>query len=286
MIDWEKELAQAADRLLPPGTAPNLADSIRYSLLSGGKRFRPRLMEASAELLSIPPTAFIPFAVALEMIHAFTLVHDDLPCMDDDDLRRGKPTNHKVYGEALALLAGDALVPMAYEACFEARAHVDQEAWVKALRRLLVLSGPRGVIGGQALEMLLEGNTSLGRLREMHSLKTGALFDASILVPADLSGLEESSPRMNCLARFSHAFGLGFQTADDLDDAGQERDPVSGEYPKTSVLHYLSANDARSHASRALNQAMKEVRGLWPSTHSTIVRVAEQLQSALGAAAG
>ncbi len=286
MIDWEKELASAADRLIGAGTAPNLAESIRYSLLSGGKRFRPRLMEASAELLSLPVPAFVPFANALEMIHAFTLIHDDLPCMDDDDIRRGKPTNHKVYGEALALLAGDALVPMAFEACFDARAHVHEKAWANALRRLLVLSGPRGVIGGQALEMLLAGNTSLEKLREMHALKTGALFDASILIPADLSSLEESGAKMKALTQFSHAFGLAFQTADDLDDADQERDPSSGEYPKTSVLNYLSANDARHHASRELAGATREVQGLWPSTHSSLVRVAAQLQSALGAAAG
>jgi geranylgeranyl pyrophosphate synthase len=285
-MDWESELAQAADRLLSSGTATNLAEAVRYSLLSGGKRFRPRLMEASAELLSLPAHAFIPFAVALEMIHAFTLIHDDLPCMDDDDMRRGKPTNHKVYGEALALLAGDALVPMAFEACFVARAHVDEKSWANALHRLLVLSGPRGVIGGQALEMLLAGNTSLQNLREMHALKTGALFDASILIPADLAGLESSSTQMKALARFSHAFGLAFQTADDLDDAEQERDPNSGEYPKTSVLHYLSADEARDQASRELAAATREVQGLWPKTHSSLLRVALQLQSALGARHG
>ncbi len=283
MIDWERELAQAADRLLASGTAPNLAESIRYSLLSGGKRFRPRLMEASGELLSLQERAFVPFAVALEMIHAFTLIHDDLPCMDDDDLRRGKPTNHKVYGEALALLAGDALVPMAFEACFEALPHVNERAWANALQRLLILSGPRGVIGGQALEMLLAGNTSLAKLREMHSLKTGALFDASILIPADLAGLEASSSQMKALTRFSHAFGLAFQTADDLDDAEQERDPATGEFPKTSVLHYLSRNDARDQASQELAEATREVRELWPSTHSSLQHVAGQLQGALGA---
>jgi geranylgeranyl pyrophosphate synthase len=286
VIDWERELSDAADRLLSSGTAPNLADSVRYSLLSGGKRFRPRLMEASAELLSLPSLAFIPFAVGLEMIHAFTLIHDDLPCMDDDDMRRGKPTNHKVYGEALALLAGDALVPMAFELCCEARTRVAEKAWAHALRRLLILSGPRGVIGGQALEMLLAGSPSLEKLGEMHALKTGALFDASILIPADLSGLEESDAKMKALAQFSHAFGLAFQTADDLDDAEQERDPVSGEYPKTSVLHYLSANEARDRASRALADATIKIQALWPSTHSSLVRVAAQLQSALGAGSG
>ena len=113
-LDWEKEISSATERGLDSTVPSNLSAAIRYSVLSPGKRFRPRLMEASALTLGVEPAAFVPFAVALEWIHAFTLIHDDLPCMDDDDLRRGMPTNHKVFGEALALLAGDSLIPAAF----------------------------------------------------------------------------------------------------------------------------------------------------------------------------
>ena len=283
MIDWERELAAAADPLLDRGAAPNLAESVRYSLLSGGKRFRPRLMEASATLLGVPRPAFVPFAVALEMIHAFTLIHDDLPCMDDDDMRRGKPANHKVHGEALALLAGDALVPMAFENCLLSQPHSTPEGWTRALRRLLALSGPRGVIGGQALEMLLAENASLENLRRMHALKTGALFDAAILVPADLACVSQGSEKMAALTRFSSAFGLAFQAADDLDDAEQERDPKTGAYPETSVLHYQAADEVRAHASRELLDATETLRSLWPATHESLLQIAGQLESALKA---
>ncbi len=285
MIDWQASLALTADRLLD-GAAPNLAESIRYSLLSGGKRFRPRLMEASAALFELRTEAFTPFAVALEMIHAFTLIHDDLPCMDDDDLRRGMPTNHKVYGEALALLAGDSLVPMAVEACLEAQAHVEPARWLAALSNLLHLSGPRGVIGGQALEMTILETPSLAALRRMHALKTGALFDAAILIPAKLAGLEEQTERMAALTRFSSAFGLAFQTADDLDDAESERDPVSGRYPKTSVLHYLPAESARDQASRELSDSTDSLCKLWPATHHQLLALVELLESALHSSAG
>lgn len=278
MIDWERELVSAAEDLLSGVEALRLAESIRYSLLSGGKRFRPRLMEASAQLLNVSSAAFAPFAIGLELIHAFTLIHDDLPCMDDDDLRRGKPTNHKVYGEALALLAGDALVPLAFESCFRARAHVSEALWARALSRLIRLSGPHGVIGGQALEMTIHQDPSLDKLRRMHSLKTGALFDAALLIPADLAGIDPSSTQMGVLTRFSRAFGLAFQTADDLDDANHERDQVSGEFQKTNVLYYLSTREAQQQASVELVSAAQDIQRHWPLSSSGVMRVAEQLR--------
>ena len=283
MIDWDSELQTASKRLLSSDTAPNLVESIQYSLLSAGKYFRPRLMEASANLFELPHATFIPFAIALEMIHSFTLIHDDLPCMDDDDFRRGKPSNHKVYGEALALLAGDALVPMAFENCLQSLQHVDPLSWKSAFTRLLDVSGPRGVIGGQALEMLIHKQNSLQKLREMHALKTGALFDAAILIPADLSPIKPSTEQFKALSAFSKRFGLAFQTADDLDDAARERDPKTGTYPGTSVLHYLSFESAQKQASDELDESMRELQRLWPKSSQSLIEISRQLHRSLKA---
>ncbi|MBU6375736.1 MAG: polyprenyl synthetase family protein [Bdellovibrionales bacterium] len=281
MIQWEEELRATVHRLLKESPASNLSESITYSILSEGKRFRPRLMEASAALLNVPAAAFVPFAVALEMIHTFTLIHDDLPCMDNDPIRRGQPTNHMVFGDALAMLAGDSLVFLAFEASLQARSHCPSEAWARALSRLIELGGPRGVIGGQALEMLLTNDTHLETLRTMHSLKTGALFDAAILIPAELAQLSSSPERMSTIQNFSHAFGLAFQTADDLEDAEKERDPDTGMYPATSILHYLTPAEALDTANLVLNAATERLQKIWPDTHSNLSAMTAQLQTKL-----
>ena len=283
MKDWDRELEGAAERLLAACPASNLSESIRYSLISGGKRFRPRLMEATAQLLSVPDAAYSPFAAALEMIHTFTLIHDDLPCMDNDQMRRGRPTNHVVFGESVALLAGDALVFMAFQSCMLARPHVSPEAWSRALSRLIELGGPLGVIGGQALEMLLPEKANLENLRTMHSLKTGALFDAAILIPADLALLSSSPERMRTIQDFSRAFGLAFQTADDLVDADKERDPTTGHYPPTSILHYLGPDEALSTALSVLSLATEQIQKVWPKSHAPLSEIAGQLERKLHA---
>ncbi|MEN9722232.1 MAG: hypothetical protein RJB38_218 [Pseudomonadota bacterium] len=280
-VNWEAEIQACSQLLLARAEAPNLVESIQYSLLSGGKRFRPKLMEASANLLEVSTQAYVPFAIGLEMIHTFTLIHDDLPCMDDDDFRRGKPTNHRVYGEAIALLAGDALVPLAFEACLEAHRHCESQSWTRALSRLLHLSGARGVIGGQAQEMLLSEERSLEKLLRMHRLKTGALFDAALLIPADLAGLSPSQVEMKALERFALAFGLAFQTADDLDDAEQERDAKTGLYPVTSILHYRTEAEARAEARRSLEESCEDLRRHWPQTCLDIEQIAGLLLNSL-----
>lgn len=237
-------------------------------------------MEASAHLLEVSPRGYIPFAVALEMIHAFTLIHDDLPCMDDDDMRRGKPTNHKVYGEGLALLAGDALMPLAFEVCLEAAPQFLQDRWSSALHRLIALSGARGVIGGQAAEMTLTGKSSLQELRHMHALKTGALFEAAILIPGDLAGIQQDAAKYSALANFAREFGLAFQAADDLDDAASEFDAATGTYPATSILHHLPATEVRAHTLHSLNECRNSLRKLWPLRCDPLLAVIGQLETA------
>ncbi len=286
-LDWDKEISSALEEALDPAVPANLAASIRYSVLSPGKRFRPRLMEASALALGVEAGAYVPFAVALEWIHAFTLIHDDLPCMDDDDLRRGMPTNHKVFGEALALLAGDALIPAAFSWTMQSTSLTSAPtAWQAAFARLSRCSGPSGVIGGQAMEMLLTHEADSGTrpgleaLLQMHALKTGALFEAALLVPAHLAGLREESDSFEALGQFSRAFGQGFQIADDLEDAEQEQDAVAG-YPVTSILHYRAPEEARQLAITSLEQACSELTRLLGASAAPLLEVSSALSSKL-----
>lgn len=283
-IDWEPIISDSLSKVLGTDSAPNLAQSIRYSILSPGKRYRPRLMEASSLLVGTPQNHFLPFAVALEWIHGFTLIHDDLPCMDDDDYRRGLPTNHKVYGESLALLAGDALVPAAIQWTFESLdAGCPPIHWQAGLRQLLTNLGPRGVIGGQALESILTPESSLQELQKMHRLKTGALFESAILIPAHLRGISPSTQEFLLLQRFADAFGLAFQTADDLEDAQQDWDPQSG-YSHTSILSHLKFEEARSKALEEIQQALSALKSRWGEPTIALERLTSQLEQKLKAA--
>ncbi|MBQ8439041.1 MAG: polyprenyl synthetase family protein, partial [Clostridia bacterium] len=159
-----------------------LLDSERYSLFAGGKRIRPMLALEFCRMFGGEDEAALPFACAVEMIHTYSLIHDDLPCMDNDDMRRGKPTNHKVFGESTALLAGDALLTGAFEAAASNRA-VDAEVAVKAVAYLANCAGRYGMVGGQIMD--LEGEhkkLSLDELLKLHSLKTGALISAAAVM--------------------------------------------------------------------------------------------------------
>jgi len=230
-----KERSQLADRALDGYTArgnagrpgcPNLAgipplllEAMRYSLLAGGKRLRPVLVFAAAELFGATPQQVMPAACALEMIHTYSLIHDDLPCMDDDDLRRGRPTNHKVYGEAMATLAGDALQTMAFE-MMALQADVEgvtPSSALRAAKELAVASGAAGMVGGQVLDLSWESREpALEDLREIHRLKTGALFQAALRMGAVLAGATEAD--LARLDQYADHFGLAFQIQDDILD--------------------------------------------------------------------
>jgi geranylgeranyl diphosphate synthase type II len=275
----ETALRDALERHLqgPDGATPaNLAESIRYSLLAPGKRIRPRLALACARLLGLDSRAAMPAALAIEMIHCFTLIHDDLPCMDDDDFRRGRPSNHKVHGEAIALLAGDALMVLAMETLLEAAAFVQPAALQRALKRLCWASGPRGVMGGQAAEALLGPASPLEQLRQMHAMKTGALFSAALLMPMDLAGLQPESPRARALERFAAELGLAFQVADDLDDADEEADR------HTSVLRHMSAEQARDDTCARLKEATRALEAAWEANESAeLSRIAAEVEASM-----
>ncbi|MGI5879248.1 MAG: polyprenyl synthetase family protein [Syntrophomonadaceae bacterium] len=193
--------------------------AIHYAVFNGGKRLRPMLVMEGAVLAGGDRESVIPTACALEMIHSYSLVHDDLPAMDDDDFRRGKPTCHKVFGEDIAILTGDALLTAAFELIAQNAAF----APIKAERALQVISevskaaGSRGMIGGQVIDLQSEGkNIEFSTLQTLHSLKTGALFKAALRSGAILGGMDSTG--LEKITSFAHSFGLLFQITDDLLD--------------------------------------------------------------------
>ncbi len=271
--DFETELKRALEQALtrPDGQSPiNLADSIRYSLLAPGKRIRPRLALATGKMAGLDPKAALAAGIAIEMVHCFTLIHDDLPCMDNDDFRRGRPSNHKAFGEAIALLAGDALIPLAIDALAAASTLVQPAHFLRALKRFAWASGPRGVIGGQAAEPLLTERSSLEELQKMHAMKTGALFSAAILMPMDLAGIPELSQagapkRGEALADYAAKLGLAFQTADDLEDDAPTAANLAS---TTSILRHLSPEQAKNQARASLDRAKTQLIAVWGASSS------------------
>ena len=215
-LEIEQALAQVSS--IEPCLQQQVYDAMAYSLLAGGKRIRPVLVLAFADLLEVSHEDAMPFAVALEMIHTYSLIHDDLPAMDNDDLRRGKPTNHKVYGEAIAILAGDGLLNRAFEMV---GAYLEQKPFVEGISAMNLLSkasGCRGMIAGQVVDMEGETRTLSGdELLYMHENKTGALIEAACLMPFALAGLTGTEEFEN-IRQFAREVGLAFQMKDDILD--------------------------------------------------------------------
>ena len=200
---------------------PELAASMEYSLTAGGKRLRPILLMAAADAVGAKGTDFVQAACGIEMIHTYSLIHDDLPAMDNDDYRRGKLTNHKVYGEAMAILAGDALLTQAFEVILR-QPNVSAELLLQVVKEMSIAAGPNGMVGGQVIDMLSEGKRiSMEELRKMHMGKTGALFRAAIRSGAIMAQADEK--QLEALTTYADCFGLAFQITDDiLDVVGDE----------------------------------------------------------------
>jgi farnesyl diphosphate synthase len=215
---------QALDRSLPPtGQSPaDLHRAMRYAVLGGGKRLRPLLVYAAAHALSEDGPQLDAAACAVELIHAYSLVHDDLPAMDDDALRRGRPTCHIVFGEAMAILAGDALQALAFEILADDTSRqTDTATGMAMLRTLGRACGAEGMAGGQALDLAAVGHPlTLGELEHMHACKTGALIRASVQLGALAAGA--GGDTLQALDRYAHAVGLAFQVRDDILDVEGE----------------------------------------------------------------
>ena len=223
----------AIEKLLAPTSdlPESLRKAMRYSLFAGGKRLRPTLVLAAAEACGLSPKKALKTAAALEMIHTYSLIHDDLPAMDDDDLRRGKPTNHKVFGEALAILAGDGLLTKAFEAAAENAADLKLNGrdTAELIRLIAYGAGAEGMVGGQVADLAAEGaskkisKASAAKLLEsVHRRKTGALIVGSLDAGAVLAGA--SKAQRDSLSAYGEAIGLAFQIADDvLDVVGDKK---------------------------------------------------------------
>ncbi|HZL18180.1 MAG TPA: polyprenyl synthetase family protein [Polyangia bacterium] len=216
-----EELARIYDRHLaqPKGGDPGrLVEAMRYSLLAPGKRIRPLLALAAAEMIAPPDDQVRLACAAVELVHCYSLIHDDLPAMDDDDFRRGRPSNHKAFGEATAILAGDALLTLAFEWIAEAGGRAPHpEGYLRAARALAEGAGPRGMVRGQARDLGEAPPATLGDLEILHGEKTAALFRAALEVGAQVAGAPPET--VAALGHFGTLYGIAFQHADDRDDA-------------------------------------------------------------------
>lgn len=219
------EVDRALDRYLPGEDAypQPIHRAMRYSVFAGGKRLRPLLTLASAAIFDVPTEEAMPAACAIELVHTYSLIHDDLPALDDDDYRRGRPSNHKVFGEALAILAGDALLTMAFGLLArEAVRFFLPEVVVQLAAELASAAGTSGMIGGQVMDILTTGGqASAGVLEYIHTHKTGALFACCLRSGAIMGGA--GAEELAALTRFAQSIGLAFQIVDDiLDITGDE----------------------------------------------------------------
>ena len=240
-----------------------LWDSMRYSLLDGGKRIRPLLVLEFCALCGGNETDALPFACAIEMIHTYSLIHDDLPCMDDDDTRRGRPSNHKVYGEDMALLAGDALQALAFETMLDKSsvAAVSAERAAKAAFALAKAAGNKGMVAGQVIDLASEGKkVSVDVLREMDAKKTGALIVAACEMGCILGGATQD--QLNAARLFAEKIGLAFQIVDDVLDVTSTTEELGKQVgsdalnEKSTYVTELGLNRANAFAAELTEEAI------------------------------
>lgn len=268
LIAYQERIHQKLSHFLeqPRSIPPRLLGAIQYATLNQGKRIRPALLYAIGEALETPIDRLDACACALELIHSYSLVHDDLPAMDDDDLRRGQPTCHIQYDEATAILVGDAQQSLAYEAILS-DSHLNAKAQMEALRLLTHAAGPEGMIGGQVLDIESTGqNIPLEQLQQLHEMKTGALIQAALLMGA------VSSPRYEVirpgLADLGQKIGLAFQVQDDILDIestteqlgkpqGSDEAQAKSTYPKLMGL-----NEAKAFRDSLIQEAKNRLAQL------------------------
>lgn len=268
---WMQATAGRAEAALsaalpPEATVPaRLHEAMRYAVLGGGKRVRPLLVHAAGELAGAPAQACDAAASAVELIHAYSLVHDDMPCMDDDDLRRGRPTVHKAYDEATALLVGDALQTQAFVVLAET-AELPPATRARLVAELARASGSAGMAGGQAIDLYHVGRSmSLAELETMHRMKTGALLRASIRMGAQCGRIDDDG--LAQLDRYAAAVGLAFQVVDDILDVTADTATLGktagkdAENDKPTYVSLLGLDPARELAASLRQQAHEALAG-------------------------
>ena len=262
--DYQQIIDAALDKLLPPegeGTSP-LHKAMRYSVFVGGKRLRPILLLTAGEACGAEPDTLLPAACAVELVHTYSLIHDDLPAFDDDELRRGKPTSHIVFGEAIAILAGDALQTLAFTHLADAARHSqDPRAWSEVAWELGNAAGSTGMAGGQCQDIESEGvSLTLTDLEALHGSKTGALLTGCVRMGAILAAADEAA--LHSLTTYGRAVGLAFQVVDDLLDVEGSVEDL-GKTPGADVARrkstypaLLGVDAARAEAERLRHQAI------------------------------
>lgn len=267
MADIADEIDRQFETLLPvpEDQRARLYEAMRYSAIGGGKRLRPLLVKASCNLFNVSHESAIRVGLAIECIHVYSLIHDDLPAMDNDDMRRGKPTTHIAFDEATAILAGDCLHDLAFSVLVDERTHPDPFARCDLVRALAVSSGPAGMAGGQMMDLIAETTTfDLPTVTRMQLLKTGALIDFCVEAGAILARVPEEN-RVG-LRGYAHDLGLAFQIADDLLDVEGDAD-VTGKAVgkdaaagKATFLSLLGVERARQQAQILVDQAKQHLQ--------------------------
>lgn len=255
-------MEQALSRWVAPTDAPaGLGDAMRYAVLDGGKRLRPLLVMAACDAAGGNAQAALRAACAVELIHAYSLVHDDMPCMDNDVLRRGKPTVHVQFGEAQALLAGDALQALAFDLLTPDDGSVDAATQARLCRMLAKAAGYQGMAGGQAIDLASVGKPlDSKQLHEMHRLKTGALLQASVLMGAACG--QVTAAAQEALARYGAAVGLSFQVVDDILDVVADSATLGktagkdAAQDKPTFVSLMGLEASRAYAQQLLAQAL------------------------------
>ncbi|MES1989824.1 MAG: farnesyl diphosphate synthase [Pseudomonadota bacterium] len=262
----QADVEELIETVLPRGEGAEIRvfDAMRYAVMAGGKRFRPFLVCESARLFGVDPAAALRVAAAIECVHTYSLVHDDLPCMDDDDLRRGKPTVHRAYDEATAVLAGDALLTFAFELLADRDTHQLAEVRVELLRRLALAAGGQGMVGGQMIDLASEGEAlDMGGISRLQRLKTGALIAFACEAGAVLGRAPRE--RRHALRAYAHDMGLAFQIADDLLDVEGKAETVGkatgkdAAAGKATFVSILGVERARAQAAMLSEQAIQHL---------------------------
>lgn len=265
LSEYLKEHKEMVDQALqlclsfPDATASQakIHEAMRYSVFAGGKRLRPILCMAAAKVAGGSEIEVLPAACGLELVHTYSLIHDDLPCMDDDDYRRGQLTSHKVFGESIAVLAGDGLLTLAFEVIGRDQKEQPPLAVLQAIRDLALAAGSEGMIGGQVMDILSENqNLTQAELQLLDNLKTGALIKASLKIGALLAGAVPEV--VQALCRYGEAFGLAFQITDDILDAVGDPQKM-GKLPGADVKHGKATYTTLLGVARAQGLALESV---------------------------
>ncbi|MBQ9327893.1 MAG: polyprenyl synthetase family protein [Solobacterium sp.] len=268
------------EEALRPVTDSRVKDAMTYSLMAGGKRIRPNLLFEVLKGYGVSEAKGIPFAAALEMIHTYSLIHDDLPAMDNDDLRRGRPTNHKQFDEATAILAGDGLLTEAFHVA--SSADVPFEETVKAIRILSSMAGPDGMVYGQCLDMNESANDTYEDMVKVHKYKTGCLLSAPLMIGAVLSGQNEEI--IEAWHQVGDMLGLAFQIQDDILDITATAEQLGksnsdSRNEKVTAVTLLGEENARRTMADLYEQCRKAMKQFGGFESASLIEMIDQIES-------